>query len=221
MPVQVLGLAEFSKRWKTEDEGSGLRDRLTGWFRPTEPLKPKIETATRGLQSYIALLESSSRRLRERDGAIFSKVVHYLETRDSQHAAVYANELVELRKIEKLIASVQIAFEGIQQRLRTATDMGDIVTILAPATVILKSVKPGLSGVVPEAEREISEVGELLSGVLTDAGTVGEVGVDFRAANDDAERILQEAEVVAEDRMKEKLPEVPRFRLGEEQGYAQ
>jgi division protein CdvB (Snf7/Vps24/ESCRT-III family) len=75
--------------------------------------------------------------------------------------------------------------------------------------------------VLPEAEREISEVGELLSGVLTDAGSVGEVGVNFQAANDDAERILREAEVIAEDRMKEKLPEVPRFKYGEEEGYSQ
>jgi division protein CdvB (Snf7/Vps24/ESCRT-III family) len=216
-------LAEFGRKWKTSDEPS-LRERLGGWFKSSkssEPLKPRIETAGRGLLTYIALLESSSRKLRDRDAAIFAKVVRYVQSRDDQHAAVYANELVELRKLEKLISSVQVAFEGILQRLRTATDLGDVVTILAPAEVILKSVRPGLQGVLPEAEREITEVGELLSGILTDAGSVGEVGVNFQAANDDAERILREAEVVAEDRMKDKLPEVPRFRYGEEEGYSQ
>jgi len=213
-------VAEFGRKWKNSDE-PGFRERIGGWFRSSEPLKPKIETAGRGLQSYIALLDSSSRKLRERDAAIFGKVVHYVQDRDPQHAAVYANELVELRKLEKLISSVQLAFEGILQRLRTATDLGDIVTILAPAEVILKSVRPGLQGVLPEAEREISEVGELLSGVLTDAGNVGEVSVNFEAANEDAERILREAEVLAEEKMKDKLPEVPRFKYAEEEGFSQ
>ncbi len=213
-------MAEFGRNWKDSDN-PGLRSRVGGWFRSSEPLKPKIETASRGLQSYIALLDSSNRRLRDRDAAIFGKVVHYVQSRDAQHAAVYANELVELRKLEKLISSVQVAFEGILQRLRTATDLGDIVTILAPAEVILKSVRPGLQGVLPEAEREISEVGDLLSGVLTDAGTVGEVGVNFAAANEDAERILRDAETLAEERMKDKLPEVPRFKYAQEEGYGQ
>ncbi|HVP22355.1 MAG TPA: Snf7 family protein [Conexivisphaerales archaeon] len=213
-------MAEFGRKWKESDE-PGIRNRVAGWFRPSEPLRPKIESAGRGLQSYIALLDSSSRKLRDRDSAIFAKVVRFVQERDAQHAAVYANELVELRRLEKLISSVQLAFEGILQRMRTATDLGDIVTILAPAEVILKSVRPGLQGVLPEAEREISEVGDLLSGVLTDAGTVGEVSVNFQAANEDAERILREAEVMAEEKMKERLPEVPSFRYAEEEGYGQ
>ena len=213
-------MSEFGKKWREPDD-EGFRSRLGGWLRSNEPLKPKVETASRGLQSYIALLDSSSRRLRERDAAIFSKVVHFVRSRDAQHAAVYANELVELRKLEKLVSSVQLAFEGILQRLRTATDLGDIVAILAPAEVILKNVRPGLQGVLPEAEREINEVGDLLSGVLTDAGTAGEMGVNFAAANEDAERILREAEALAEERMKDKLPEVPGFKYAQEEGLSQ
>lgn len=216
----AVELAEFSRKWKASEE-PGLKDRLSGFFRSDGPLKPKIETASRGLQSYIALLDSTSSKLRDRDAVIFSKVVHYIQTRDGQHAAVYANELVELRKLERLISSVQVAFEGILQRLKTATDLGDVVTILAPAEVILKNVRPGLQGVIPEAEREISEVGDLLSSVISDAGIVGESGVNFEAANEDAERILREAEGLAEERMKDKLPEVPRFKYTEEQGYGQ
>jgi len=213
-------MAEFGKKWKDSD-GAGLRGRIGGWFRPSEPLRPKIETASRGLQSYIGLLDSNGAKLRERDAAIFAKVVRFVQSRDAQHAAVYANELVELRKLEKLLSSVQVAFEGILQRLRTATDLGDIVTILAPAEVILKNVRPGLQGVLPEAEHEISEVGDLLSGVLTEAGGVGEVGINFEAANEDAERILRDAEALAEERMKDKLPEVPRFKYAQEEGYGQ
>jgi division protein CdvB (Snf7/Vps24/ESCRT-III family) len=213
-------MAYFDKDWRVSRR-PGLKKRLGRWIKPTDPLRPEIETASRGLQSYVFLLQASSRRLGDRDAAIFAKVVRYIQERDGQRAAAYANELVELRKLEKLACSLQTAFEGIMERLRTATDLGDVVAILAPAEVILKSVAPGLRGVIPETEREISEVGELLGEVLTDAGSVGEIGVNFQAANEDAERILGDAEALVEQRMKERLPEVPSFKYSQEEGYGQ
>lgn len=49
----------------------------------------------------------------------------------------------------------------------------------------------------------------LLSGILIDAGTVGGYTLNFEAANEDAEKVLAEASAVAEQRMKEKFPEIP------------
>jgi division protein CdvB (Snf7/Vps24/ESCRT-III family) len=48
-----------------------------------------------------------------------------------------------------------------------------------------------------------------LSSILVDAGTVGGYSLNFEAANEDAERIMAEASAVAEQRMKEKFPEIP------------
>ena len=42
-----------------------------------------------------------------------------------------------------------------------------------------------------------------------DAGTVGGYNLNFEAANEDAEKVLAEAAAVAEQRMKEKFPEIP------------
>jgi division protein CdvB (Snf7/Vps24/ESCRT-III family) len=74
---------------------------------------------------------------------------------------------------------------------------------------VIRNVKQGLVGVLPEAESEIGEISGLLSSILVDAGTVGGYSLNFEAANEDAERILAEASAVAEQRMKEKFPEVP------------
>jgi division protein CdvB (Snf7/Vps24/ESCRT-III family) len=74
---------------------------------------------------------------------------------------------------------------------------------------VIRGVKQGLVGVLPEAESEIGEISGLLSSILVDAGTVGGYSLNFEAANEDAERILAEASAVAEQRMKEKFPEIP------------
>jgi division protein CdvB (Snf7/Vps24/ESCRT-III family) len=74
---------------------------------------------------------------------------------------------------------------------------------------VIRNVKQGLVGVLPEAESEIGEISGLLSSILVDAGTVGGYSLNFEAANEDAEKILAEASAVAEQRMREKFPEIP------------
>lgn len=64
-------------------------------------------------------------------------------------------------------------------------------------------------GVLPEAEGEIGEISSLLSSILVDAGQVGGYSLNFEAANEDAEKVLAEAAAVAEQRMKEKFPDIP------------
>jgi division protein CdvB (Snf7/Vps24/ESCRT-III family) len=80
---------------------------------------------------------------------------------------------------------------------------------LTPAMSVIRSVRQGLVSVLPEAEGEIGEISGLLSSILVDAGTVGGYSLNFEAANEDAEKVLAEAAAVAEQRMKEKFPEIP------------
>ena len=173
------------------------------------PLKPRLDLATRQIQVQIAKLDATSTKLRERDSSIFNKAVGSLQKHDSQHASVFANELAEVRKMNKMVTQAKLALEQIVLRLNTITELGDIVVTLAPAMAVIRNVKQGLVGVLPEAEGEIGEISGLLSSILVDAGTVGGYTLNFEAANEDAEKVLAEASAVAEQRMKEKFPEIP------------
>jgi len=93
--------------------------------------------------------------------------------------------------------------------LRTVSELGDVVTTLAPAIGVLRSVKNGMSAVFPEAERELGHIGDLLSGIVMDAGQTSGIGISFDTASDDAQKVLQEAAMVAEQKMKDKFPELP------------
>jgi division protein CdvB (Snf7/Vps24/ESCRT-III family) len=63
--------------------------------------------------------------------------------------------------------------------------------------------------VFPEAERELGQIGNLLSGIIIDAGQSTGLTLNFEAANEDAQKILNEAAMVAEQKIKEKFPELP------------
>jgi len=201
-------MSEFSQKWVKEQKG-GMGDRVKETLRPSGPLKPRLEDAIRAIQTQVARLDATSTKLRERDAAIFSKVVTSIQKHDTQHASVYANELAEVRKMSKMVTSSKLALEQIVLRLNTVSELGDIVVTLAPAMGVIRSVKSGIISVLPEAEREINEISGLLSSILVDAGQTSGSTLNFEAANEDSERILAEASAVAEQRMKEKFPDLP------------
>ncbi len=199
----------FSSRWQRKDQGPGLVDRLRGTVRPPTPLKSQIEQANRQIRLLISQLDGTVNRIKQRDSTIFKNVVSSLAKHDMQHAAVYANELSEIRKMGKMVTQAQLAMEQISLRLGTITDLGEIANTLAPAVSVIKNMKEGLSNALPDADREINEISGLLSSVLVDASTSGGISLNFDAANEDAQRVLEEAAAVAEQRMKDSFPEIP------------
>jgi division protein CdvB (Snf7/Vps24/ESCRT-III family) len=201
-------MSAFAGKWEKQNNQS-FGGKVKDSVRNPGPLKPRLDLAVRQIQVQVAKLDSTSTKLRERDNSIFGKVVASLQKHDTQHASVYANELAEIRKMNKMVTQAKLALEQIVLRLNTITELGDIVVTLSPAMAVMRSVKQGLAGVMPEAEGEIGEISGLLSSILVDAGTVGGYSLNFEAANEDAERILSEASAVAEQRMKEKFPEIP------------
>jgi len=191
-------------------------DRLRGSTRTPTPLKSQIEQANRQIRILISQLDSAVNRIKQRDSTIFKKVVASLAQHDTQHAAVYANELAEVRKMGKMVTQAQLAMEQISLRLGTITDLGEIASTLAPAVSVIRNMKDGLMLALPEADKEIGEISGLLSSVLVDASTTGGISLNFDAANEDAQKVLEEAASVAEERMKESFPEIPAGVLAQE-----
>lgn len=207
----------FSTKWQRKDEGPGIVDRLRGSVRTPVPLKTQIEQANRQIRLLISQLDGAVNRIKQRDSTIFKNVVASLAKHDMQHATVYANELSEVRKMGKMVTQAQLAMEQISLRLGTITDLGEIANTLAPAVSVIKNMKEGLRMAIPEADREISEISGLLSSVLVDASTTGGISLNFDAANEDAQKVLEEASAVAEQRMKESFPEIPAGVFSEEE----
>lgn len=61
----------------------------------------------------------------------------------------------------------------------------------------------------PEAERELGQIGDMLSGIIMEAGQSTGFSMNFETTNEDAQKILTEAATVAEQKIKEKFPELP------------
>ncbi|MGQ9551500.1 MAG: Snf7 family protein [Candidatus Bathycorpusculaceae bacterium] len=210
----------FAKKWKSKTDEQPFTTRIKESVRPSAPLKPRLDFAVRRIELQVQRLDQASERFSQRDKTVFARVVDAYTKRDTARANVFASELAEIRKVERLTMNARLALEQVVLRLRTVSELGDVVSTLGPALGVLSSVRAGLVSVFPEAENQLGEIGNLLSGIMMEAGQGSGMTINFSAANEDAQKILTEAATVAEQRIKEKFPELPRgvpsVALGEE-----
>ncbi len=200
---------KFARKWEKDYGEEPITKRIKESVRPPGPLKPRLDFAVRRIEMQIQRLDKATDRFSERDKSVFKRIVDAYSIHDTPRANVFANELAEIRKMERMIMHARLALEQISLRLSTVSELGDIVTTLAPAVGVLRSVRNGMSAIFPEAERELGQIGNLLSGIIIDAGQSTGLSINFEAANEDAQKILTEAATVAEQKIKEKFPELP------------
>jgi len=196
-------VSKFSKEWETGTTG------LKAVLRPQVPLRTRLESAIRRIEGQAQRVEATLNRLKERDRILFSKIVDAYSRHDTQRANAFANELAEIRKTANFMINAKLALERVVLRLRTVSEIGNAAVTIAPAVKVLQNIRTGLAGVLPGAEQELGAIANLLNDIVVEAGQTTGMGFDFEAANEDAQKILSEAAIVAEQRMKERFPELP------------
>ena len=200
---------KFARRWGEGKDKTPVTTKIKEAFRTPSALKPRLDYAIKRIDMQIQRLDKASGHFSERDKFIFARIVDSYSKHDMQRANVFANELAEIRRMEKMIIHARLALEQIVLRLSTVSELGDVVTTMAPAVGVLRSVKNGMAAVFPEADKEFGTIGNLLSGIVMGASHSTGLNIDFQEANEDAQKIMNEAATVAEQKVKEKFPQFP------------
>ena len=201
-------MPDFAAKWDKKDRFA-FGKKISKRFRNPTLSKKKLEEAVRSIQTQIVSLDNLLLRLRERDKHIFSAVTRCIKLRNKEKASIYANELTQIRKLIKQVIFAKLALERICTRINTITDAGDVAAALAPALSAVRSVQDVIREVVPQAEEGFTEISTLLNSILVDMSVKEGFQLDVKAANADAEQIIEEATKVAEEELRAKFPEVP------------
>jgi len=199
----------FAKKWESKREENSFTQTIRGTIQPQQPLKPRLDFAIRKLDLQINRLDQANEKFTQKDKALFARLVDAYTKHDTAHANIYANELAEVRKMTKLVMNARLALDQVTLRMKTITEFGDLVSTLGPCIGVLRSVNVGMCGVLPEAENELGEIGNMLSGLMFDAGSGSGMTLNFGNVNEDASKILAEAATVAEQRVNANFPDLP------------
>ncbi len=202
-------LQDWSKRWNEENAKETIADKIRNFVSPPPPLKKQIMMASYRIASQINKLDYTLSKLQGYDRQLFEKVINSIIEGDRNRAAMYANELAEVRKTSKAIMTVRYALEKVKLRLDTTLIIGDVNANLAPAIVALRQVAGYLKGAMPDVFADLMDIEEDLQMTMTQY-TSGAVPLfDNEYVTDEAQKILKEASIVAEQRMKQEFPEIP------------
>jgi len=199
----------FVKKWEQKKQEDSLSESLRKTIQPVPPLKPKLDFACKKIDLQINKLDQANIRFTQKDKTLFAKLVDAYSQHDSAHSNIYATELAEIRKMSKLIMNARLALDQVALRIKTVSELGDVVAALGPCVGVLRSVSVGLSGVLPEAEGELSDIGNMLSGLMFEVGTSSGMSLNFESVNEDTSKILAEAATVAEQRVSSSFPDLP------------
>jgi len=198
---------KFIKKWEKQGGGS-IFSKIGARIHPT-PLRERLAHSLYRLNVLQSRLEQTASKMEYKSKELFEKCVNAQSAKDFERAKVYANECAEIRKIAKVVLSSQIAIEQVALRLETVEEFGDIAATMGPVVGVVNALKGQLSGVVPEASYELGVIGESLGELVMEAGEATGTTVSLGSYSAESQKILAEASTVADQRMKEKFPELP------------
>ena len=202
-------MTNFKDKWSSPAKQS-LVQRIGDSVKPKGALKPRVETATNRVHAQVSKLDTMLSKLKTRDNEIFQQVITATQQRDTSGSKVLASELVELRKVTKILGNARMGLEQIELRLTTFHDLGDTVVAIMPTVGLMNGLKGSMSKFMPGADEELGRMNEMLSGMMADsfAGSDSTFSVN-ETTNSESEKILQEASAVAEQQTSERLPPMP------------
>ena len=188
----------FVDKWTKKRQQQSFFSKIKDAGKPSVGLKKQISTVLKRIEVQKQKLNNAQSRFEKRDATLFKRIVKALSERDNMRANVLASELAEIRKVEKMLMHAFLALESVSLRLNTVSELGDVVTVLAPAANVLNNIQVGMSAIFPEAGHELKNIGTLLTDIVST--THNDIGrpVNSGTASLEAEKILQEAETAAE-----------------------
>ena len=202
-------MGSFQDKW-SKPQKQGFAERITDTLKPKGSLKPRVEAAVKRLQAQITKMDGMVQKLHQRDQEIFQKIVTATQNHDTYSTKVLSNELVEVRKVHRILSNAKMGLERIELRLTTFHDLGDTVVTLMPTIGLMNGLKGSLVKFMPGADQEIGRMTEMLGGLMNETFSSSDntFGVE-ESTNSDSDKILSEAAAVAESQTGDKFPDMP------------
>jgi division protein CdvB (Snf7/Vps24/ESCRT-III family) len=172
------------------------------------PLKEQLAVVIYRIRTQRNKIESMNLMMQHRDKEFFDKCVAARSAGDMPRANLYAEECAEVRKMAKIALNSELALEQLIFKLETAEMMGDIAYLVHPIKSVVATVSQQIQHMMPDVSFELGQINESLEGLVLSAGDVSESMGSAASHSPEAERIMQEADTLAEQKIKSRFPEI-------------
>jgi len=198
----------FSSNWVRERKPNAP-ERLRESVRVQKPLKPTIDSTKNKVHLQNQKLDTTLEKLKGKEKSLFNQIIVQVQKHDIPQGKMLSNELAQVKKTIKTVSQFKMALEQVHFRLESTSDMGEVMSAVGPAMGALKRVKSGMSDVMPEIDTELGEINGVFNDIVMNAGDIGTTSFAFNVGGEETDKILAEANAVAEQRISDNFPDIP------------
>jgi division protein CdvB (Snf7/Vps24/ESCRT-III family) len=210
---------QYKSKWvksesMVEDENRYERDESdsNNSIKYSIPLKPRVDAVINRIDFQVSKLEIVLKDLKSKDDETFRSAISSVKdnkTQYSQYSGVCLSDLVQIRKLIRMVILSKVVFENLNIKLSTVSSIVDLVSILSPAVALVKNIRSSLISYMPESKEEVGSISGLIGGILVDAAQIGSYMINFETANEKASHLMTEASLIAERKIKEEFADIP------------
>lgn len=168
------------------------------FLKKNDEVKPLgVEEILEKLQLIRARLARRVREMESKHKMLFDQVVEAYAEKDRDKAAIYAEELAELRRVLRRLTHASLLLEGMIYRIEAVKDLSDASSAAAPLRSVLAVASMELRGIAPTASNELDALMKSVEDLSLSVGQFSEPVNAGSQLSDEARRILEEASALA------------------------
>ena len=177
--------------------------------RQRQQFQNELAGATSIVNNQLSRLKMLDKKFAAMDKDFRYQIALNIKAGNNSRAKALANELSNIRRVQRTTQNVGLALEVVVIRFSTINEFAMVMETINPTIELVKDIQKEISNVVPSANGVISEVSSITSDVLINSNVKIDVNKVSAPMDSEAVSILNEVEGILEDEAKVRLPEIP------------
>lgn len=177
--------------------------------RQRQQFQNELAGATSVVNNQLSRLKMLDKKFATMDKDFRYQIALNIKAGNNSRAKALANELSNIRRVQRTTQNVGLALEVVVIRFSTINEFAMVMETINPTIELVKDIQKEISNVVPSANGVISEVSSITSDVIINSNVKIDMNKVSAPIDSEAVSILNEVEGKLEDEAKVRLPEIP------------
>lgn len=177
--------------------------------RQRQQFQNELAGATSVVNNQLSRLKMLDKKFAAMDKDFRYQIALNIKAGNNSRAKALANELSNIRRVQRTTQNVGLALEVVVIRFSTINEFAMVMETINPTIELVKDIQKEISNVVPSANGVISEVSSITSDVIINSNVKIDMNKVSAPIDSEAVSILNEVEGKLEDEAKVRLPEIP------------
>lgn len=177
--------------------------------RQRQQFQNELAGATSVVNNQLSRLKMLDKKFASMDKDFRYQIALNIKAGNNSRAKALANELSNIRRVQRTTQNVGLALEVVVIRFSTINEFAMVMETINPTIELVKDIQKEISNVVPSANGVISEVSSITSDVIINSNVKIDMNKVSAPIDSEAVSILNEVEGILEDEAKVRLPEIP------------